>query len=73
MQRDVAQLGSAPLWGSGGLGFKSQHSDFVIKKQINCRAIYLLFYVANTLSISRNIASWLLSPNSIPPPNGGQK
>lgn len=27
MQRDVAQLGSAPLWGSGGLGFKSQHSD----------------------------------------------
>ena len=29
MQRDVAQLGSAPLWGSGGLGFKSQHSDFI--------------------------------------------
>ena len=29
MQRDVAQLGSAPLWGSGGLGFKSQHSDLV--------------------------------------------
>ena len=74
IQRDVAQLGSAPLWGSGGLGFKSQHSDFIIKKQINCKAIiYLLFYAANTPSISRNIASWLLSPNSIPPPNGRQK
>ena len=25
--RDVAQLGSAPLWGSGGRGFKSRRSD----------------------------------------------
>ena len=27
--RGVAQLGSAPLWGSGGRGFKSRRSDFV--------------------------------------------
>ena len=26
--RGVAQLGSAPLWGSGGRGFKSRRSDF---------------------------------------------
>lgn len=25
--RDVAQLGSAPLWGSGGRGFKSRRPD----------------------------------------------
>ncbi len=27
MNRGVAQLGSAPLWGSGGRGFKSRRSD----------------------------------------------
>ena len=26
-KRDVAQFGSAPLWGSGGRGFKSRRSD----------------------------------------------
>ncbi len=40
---------------------------------LNCPTPNGAFYVANTLSISRNIASWLLSPNSIPPPNGRQK
>ena len=27
IRRGVAQLGSAPLWGSGGRGFKSRRSD----------------------------------------------
>ena len=27
--RGVAQLGSAPLWGSGGRGFKSRRSDLL--------------------------------------------
>ena len=27
MIRGVAQFGSAPLWGSGGRGFKSRRSD----------------------------------------------
>ena len=27
MMRGVAQFGSAPLWGSGGRGFKSRRSD----------------------------------------------
>ena len=26
--RGVAQFGSAPLWGSGGRGFKSRRSDY---------------------------------------------
>ena len=31
-KRDVAQLGSAPLWGSGGRGFKSRRSDSRLEK-----------------------------------------
>ncbi|EAW46757.1 hypothetical protein N9414_17308 [Nodularia spumigena CCY9414] len=27
LRRGVAQLGSAPLWGSGGRGFESRRSD----------------------------------------------
>ena len=27
-KRGVAQFGSAPLWGSGGRGFKSRRSDY---------------------------------------------
>ena len=27
--RGVAQFGSAPLWGSGGRGFKSRRSDYL--------------------------------------------
>ncbi len=27
--RGVAQLGSVPLWGSGGRGFESRRSDFL--------------------------------------------
>ena len=27
LSRGVAQLGSAPLWGSGGRGFESRRSD----------------------------------------------
>ena len=29
MIRGVAQFGSAPLWGSGGRGFKSRRSDYL--------------------------------------------
>ena len=28
-KRGVAQFGSAPLWGSGGRGFKSRRSDYL--------------------------------------------
>ena len=33
--RDVAQLGSAPLWGSGGRGFKSRRSDYLSSSLIS--------------------------------------
>ena len=29
IRRGVAQFGSAPLWGSGGRGFKSRRSDYL--------------------------------------------
>ena len=31
--RGVAQLGSAPLWGSGGRGFKSRRSDYLFSSE----------------------------------------
>ncbi len=34
-KRDVAQFGSAPLWGSGGRGFKSRRSDKKIESLTN--------------------------------------
>ena len=33
IRRGVAQLGSAPLWGSGGRRFKSCRSDFIEKQE----------------------------------------
>ena len=39
--RDVAQLGSAPLWGSGGRGFKSRRSDFKQKQNPYSKAGFL--------------------------------
>ena len=32
--RGVAQLGSAPLWGSGGRGFESRRSDSTKKPSL---------------------------------------
>ena len=34
MLRGVAQFGSAPLWGSGGRGFKSRRSDYLFSSLI---------------------------------------
>ena len=31
--RGVAQFGSAPLWGSGGRGFKSRRSDYLLSSE----------------------------------------
>ena len=33
--RGVAQFGSAPLWGSGGRGFKSRRSDYLSSSVIS--------------------------------------
>ena len=33
VMRGVAQFGSAPLWGSGGRGFKSRRSDYLFSSE----------------------------------------
>ena len=44
--RGVAQFGSAPLWGSGGRGFKSRRSDQLSSSLI--RDLYSLYELIPT-------------------------
>ena len=44
--RGVAQFGSAPLWGSGGRGFKSRRSDHLSSSLI--RDLYSLYELIPT-------------------------
>ena len=44
--RGVAQFGSAPLWGSGGRGFKSRRSDYLSSSFI--RDLYNLYELMPT-------------------------
>ena len=44
--RGVAQFGSAPLWGSGGRGFKSRRSDYFSSSFI--RDLYSLYELIPT-------------------------
>ena len=44
--RGVAQFGSAPLWGSGGRGFKSRRSDHLSSSLI--RDLYNLYELIPT-------------------------
>ena len=46
MLRGVAQFGSAPLWGSGGRGFKSRRSDQLSSSFI--RDLYNLYELIPT-------------------------
>ena len=46
MLRGVAQFGSAPLWGSGGRGFKSRRSDHLSSSLI--RDLYSLYELIPT-------------------------
>ena len=43
MYRGVAQFGSAPLWGSGGRGFKSRRSD--ISLYYHCLLMNYIIYM----------------------------
>ena len=45
-RRGVAQFGSAPLWGSGGRGFKSRRSDYLSSAFI--RDLYSLYELMPT-------------------------
>ena len=40
--RGVAQFGSAPLWGSGGRGFKSRRSDYLLLSSDPIKDLYSL-------------------------------
>ena len=46
VKRGVAQFGSAPLWGSGGRGFKSRRSDHLSSSFI--RDLYSLYELMPT-------------------------
>ena len=46
LKRGVAQFGSAPLWGSGGRGFKSRRSDYLSSSFI--RDLYNLYELIPT-------------------------
>ena len=46
IQRGVAQFGSAPLWGSGGRGFKSRRADHLSSSFI--RDLYNLYELIPT-------------------------
>ena len=46
IERGVAQFGSAPLWGSGGRGFKSRRSDQLSSSLI--RDLYNLYELIPT-------------------------
>ena len=46
IKRGVAQFGSAPLWGSGGRGFKSRRSDHFSSSFI--RDLYSLYELIPT-------------------------
>ncbi len=64
--RDVAQSGSAPEWGSGGREFKSHRPDHVFKKiervsQIGARSFLYIFY-SSAFFVSRSTSNTIASP-----------
>ena len=46
--RGVAQFGSAPLWGSGGRGFKSRRSDYQFLRSVFIKDLYSLYELIPT-------------------------
>ena len=49
--RGVAQFGSAPLWGSGGRGFKSRRSDYLFSSE----PIKDLYSLKELIPTARNV------------------
>ena len=53
--RGVAQFGSAPLWGSGGRGFKSRRSDYLSSSFISdLYSLYELMPTAMNVKDEKN-------------------
>ncbi len=57
MIRGVAQFGSAPLWGSGGRGFKSRRSDYLSTSSLikDLYNLYELMPTAMNVNDEKNI------------------
>ena len=53
--RGVAQFGSAPLWGSGGRGFKSRRSDYLSSFIRDLYSLYELMPTAIKVKDEKNI------------------
>ena len=54
MMRGVAQFGSAPLWGSGGRGFKSRRSDHLSSLIRDLYSLYELIPTAMKVKDEKN-------------------
>ena len=54
MTRGVAQFGSAPLWGSGGRGFKSRRSDYLSSFIKDLYSLYELMPTAMNVKEEKN-------------------
>ena len=73
--RGVAQLGSAPLWGSGGRGFKSRRSDFKQKLKSHSssrssRAGFFVIWIDVASAASIRKAGWSHTHPLDPEANG---
>ena len=53
-ERGVAQFGSAPLWGSGGRGFKSRRSDHLSSLIRDLYSLYELIPTAMNVKEEKN-------------------
>ena len=51
--RGVAQFGSAPLWGSGGRGFKSRRSDQLSSLTSDLYSLYELIPTAIKVKVEK--------------------
>ena len=54
VKRGVAQFGSAPLWGSGGRGFKSRRSDHLSSFMRDLKSLYELIPTAKKVKDEKN-------------------
>ena len=68
--RGVAQFGSAPLWGSGGRGFKSRRSDYLSSSLIrDLYSLYELIPTAMKVKDEKNASSTIVMFETSTSPN----
>ncbi len=68
--RGVAQFGSAPLWGSGGRGFKSRRSDYLSSSLISdLYSLYELIPTAMNVKDEKNVSTIMVRFETSTSPN----